>query len=284
MSKVFRIVTCAFIFMLPATSWSEVFFSEDFETGNNPFSFDVYNDFQTNAAQWFSSELVNEGGERGRVWKSTFRHFCNDSYFGHDVQQKSNWNITNRIHWRTYVKFGTTDNSPEWQTSAPVSGCSGITSQRGYELKFPDIGGGSGLQLGRIIGKLRSADGSGRYGRFRLYTPDGTNHDHDSQGSPRFISNRWYAVEFMVEDNGNNDTVKIWINNNNENNPDYSFTGGNMFNSSQWSTGMAYNHGYRNHDVPYDTDFFYDDVVISNTFIGLAGNGASPPSAPPNLQ
>lgn len=285
MNKALRNLACSLVLMLPGTSFSQVFFSENFESGVNPFGFDVYNDFQTNASRWFSSALVNEGGDRGRVWKSTFHHYCNDSYFGHDVTQKNNWNITNKIHWRAYVKFGSRDNSPEWITSTPVSGCAGgIAGQRSYELKFPDIGGGGGLQLGRIIGKMRSADSSGNYGRFRLYTPDGTNHDHDSQGGARFISNRWYSVEFMVEDNGNNDTVKIWINNNNEANPDYSYTGGNMFDSRQWSTGMAFNHGYRNHDVPRDTEFFYDDVTFSNSFIGLAGNAVAPPAPPSNLR
>ncbi|HHJ13866.1 MAG TPA: hypothetical protein ENJ79_05745 [Gammaproteobacteria bacterium] len=283
MTKLFRVLPVCLLLLVSLPAASEVFFSEDFETGSNPFNFDRYNDFQTNAAQWFSSELVNEGGERGQVWKSTFHHYCNDSYFGHEVQQKANWNITNRIHWRMYVKFGSTDNSPEWRTAQPVAGCRGITSQRSYELKFPDIGGGGGLQLGRIIGKMRSADPSGYYGRFRLYTPDGTNHDHDAQGAPLFVSNRWYAIEFMVEDNGNNDTVKIWINNNDENNPDYEYTGGNMVDSSQWGTGLSFNHGYRNHDVPVDTDFYYDDLAIGNSFIGLKGNGAAPP-APPVLQ
>ncbi len=114
MNKAFRNLACSLLIMFPVTSFSEVFFAEDFDSGANPFSFDVYNDFQTNASRWFSSTLVNEGGARGNVWKSTFHPFCNDSYFGHDVIQKSNWNITNKIHWRAYVKFGSSDNSPEW--------------------------------------------------------------------------------------------------------------------------------------------------------------------------
>ncbi len=36
---------------------------------------------------------------------------------------------------------------------------------------------------------------------------------------------------------------------------------------------MAFNHGYRNHDVSRDTDFYYDDIVFSNSFIGTDGTG-----------
>jgi hypothetical protein len=263
-----------------ASAVSEVFFEEKFETGSNPFSFDSYNDYHSDAARSFTGEQVHFPGDRGNVWKNIFHHYCNDSYFGHRELQDSDWNITNTFHWRVLVKFGDTDNSPEWATGIPISGCDGISGQRSYELKFPDIGGGGNLRLGRIIGKFRSA-GNDYQGLFRVYTPDGTNHDHTDQGAAPFVSNRWYAVEFMVEDNGNNDTVKIWINNSDPNNPDYTYTGGNMFDSSPWGTGLRWDHGYRNHDVPQDTIFYYDDVTISDSFIGF---GISPPSPPQLLE
>jgi hypothetical protein len=72
----------------------------------------------------------------------------------------------------------------------------------------------------------------------------------------------------MVEDNGNNDTVKIWINNNDPDNPDYAYTGGDMFDSTHWDSGTRWDQGYRNHNVPRDTVFYYDGVVISDSFIG----------------
>ena len=31
-----------------------------------------YNNYQRDAARYFSGELMNVGGERGRVWKTTF--------------------------------------------------------------------------------------------------------------------------------------------------------------------------------------------------------------------
>jgi hypothetical protein len=254
-------------------SISEVFFDEKFETGATPFSFDSDNIDESPGA--FTGERVYTSTERGYVWRNTFHSGCNDTYFGHRKMQDEDWNISNTFHWRAYVKFGDSDNSPEWRTSAPVNtDChAGGATQRSFELKFPDIGGGQNLNLGRIIGKMRSFPGGGEYqGMFRVYTPDGTNHNHTDQGAAPFVSNRWYAIEFMVEDNGDNDTVKIWINNNDQNNPDYSYTGGDMFDSSEWSTGLRWDHGYRNHHVPTDTNFYYDNVVVSDSFIGLEDN------------
>jgi hypothetical protein len=90
----------------------------------------------------------------------------------------------------------------------------------------------------------------------------------------------------MLEDNGNTDTVNIWINNNDPDNPDYSYTSvESMFDFSTMVTTtndgnrfLRWEHGYRNHDVPRDTNFYYDDVVISDSFIGTGGSGTDPNS------
>jgi hypothetical protein len=256
----------------------EIVFRETFESGTNPFSFDGYNDYESDSSQAMTGTLVNLRGNRQNVWKTTFHNHRNDSYFGHRERQDSDWNITNRFHWAVYIKFGDTDNSAEWLT-AEADG-----RLRSYELKFPDIGGGQALNLGRIIGKMRMSgpvsDG-GRYGLFRLYTPNGQNHDHTANGTPRFVSNTWYHIEFMCEDHGNNDTVKIWINKDNEFDPDYEYTSStNMFNSNQWGTGLRWDHGYRNHNVPRDTVIYYDDIRIGNSFIGMSDGDRFPPESP----
>jgi hypothetical protein len=275
-----------------ANAISEVFFDESFETGTSPFSFSSDNISESPDA--FTGERVYSSSERGYVWRNTFHRGCNDTYFGHRVSEDNSWdvNITNTFHWRAYVKFGDSDNSPEWASSVPISSnCPAeLDGLRTYELKFPDVGCCTGSDQGpnirRIIGKFRPNDGDAGYqGVFMLGTPDGDksvdpdirhNHRHTDQGAAPFVSNRWYAVEFMVEDNGERDTVKIWINNNDPNNPDYSYTSNtSMFDSSGW-TGMRWDHGYRNSDVPRETNFYYDSIVISDSFIGLDENHQDP--------
>lgn len=253
---------------------AQIVFQEDFQSGHNPFAFDGYNDYFDGAAKAFSGQAVGVGGERGTVWKTVFHDYRNDTYFGHRVLQKSDWPIRDTIHWAAYVKFGDEPRSPEWRTS------DGHTrlGKRSYELKLPDIyPRGPDSRDGRIIGKFRSERRGGMTGIFILYTPNGQNHSTIDVGGRPFESGRWYSVEFAVEDRGDQDRVRIWIDNDDEQHPDYEHVGGDMFDSSHWRKGLRFDHGYRNHNVPRDTVLYYDDITIADSFIGL------PPPRDPSL-
>lgn len=268
--------------IVPAQSFAQIYFQEGFDSGSNPYNFDSYNDYFTDADRYFSGERVNVGGQLGYVWKTTFYDSGNDSYFGHRVRQKADWGVRNRLHWAGYVKFGDTPNSGEWIT---VDGYTRM-GERSYELKFPDIYPDD--PPGRLIGKMRSYRADGNQGMFILYTPNGQNHSPQDAGMAPLESGQWYAIEFMVEDNGANDTVKIWVNNNNESAPDYQHTGGDMVSAANWGEGMRYDHGYRNHNVGRPTDFYYDQITIADSFIGLPPVGGSgsdaAPAAPTSLR
>lgn len=249
--------------MCPDNVFPAILFSEDFESGDSPFSFfaerTVNDDYNV-------SDLINDCGSlRGRCWSEIFKPDRTDTYFG--FWRTVTWDHSSTIYFRYYFKYGDITHPYSW-----------ITAERSHELKFPDFGVGSsiagdGPTASRIIIKHR---GTGTNGVFRVYTPNAQNHDLPGE----LISNRWYCIEFLVQDNGNTDTVKIWKNKNDESNPDYSFTStSNMF-ASRWEE-RGFEFGYRNHAVASDQYFYFDDIVISDKYIGC-GPATIPPSAPEN--
>jgi hypothetical protein len=293
-------------------SFAVVFFSEDFEIdpGDKVFKFTSYlgnrgipqdetrwpdppnPDQRTYEPTYFTGERVFDSGRSEYVWKNTFLAGCTDTYFGHSKRISYDSAVTNTLHWRAYVKFVDEQHARPWEVGNATNQPDCPTPQvyKNYELKFPDVGWNNGES--RIIGKFRELGQRYRpgiessYGRFYLYVRHqqdsyAGNHPSNAGDHPELFleANQWYAIEFMVEDNGDTDTIKIWINNNNQDNPDYSFTSDfDMFDLSTMvnSDGeMKWEHAYRNHAVSRDMDFYYDDVVISDSFIGT-GDSAAP--------
>ena len=263
MMKRIMIVIASIVFLLISALqvYAEIVYQEDFETGTLPFSFEGK---KVDGKECSVGALVDEGGARGRVWRDIFLvesdegGICDNSCFG--FYHSQDWSYSNTIYVRFYVRYGDSENSYTWNN----------TAYRTHELKFPDIDSTS--PPNRLIGKHRPAGDD--VGRFSVYTPDGTTHRHDAQGTDPFVSNRWYCVEFMVQDNGvSGDVVKIWIDSDDENNPDYDHTSeGNLIDMSTWVPGCSWHWQYRNHAVIDEEHFYYDDIAISTTFIGSGTN------------
>lgn len=244
----------------------ELIFEAQLETAKPPYGFDSINDYQDNDAAYHTGERVFDPQFASHVWKETFHDYCNDSYFGLRARIPWQWDS---IHWQATVRFGDADTAYTWQTTGNSDPeCGQITGPRTHELKFPDIGGGQ-TPNDRIIGKWRS-DGS-----FLVYTeravPLGEPPNHSVDGF-RMHSGEIHTIEFAVIDNGpSGDIVRIWIDNDDPENPDYEYIStGNIIGSDEWAQpdALRFDHGYRNHNPPHDQTFYFDDVRIDIQFIG----------------
>lgn len=259
MKKFVLFVLCLAI-MAAGPAYGAVVFDENFETGSSPFSF---------AWKWTKGNAYNEGSlvtESGnRFWREIFKPGSTDTYFGFTTDLTGASAITNTLYFRFKVRYGDSAHPYRW-----------TTADRSHELKFPDLcpGMAGNGDRARIICKhRRGSDDS--HGIFRVYTPiDAYNHDLPTQ----LTGNRWYTIQFMIQDNGSNgDVVKIWLDNDNQNSPNYSYTaqGKDMFDGAggRWRNYVEW--AYRNHAVASDMYFYFDEISISTTFI--TGSGSPPP-------
>ena len=257
-------ILCLILFY-PIKGFAEIFWSADFEDASTAPAYNFTGKQQDkNMPQCTPEERVFVGGERGWVWRMIFKG-ANTTPSCDNYQTKSGFHLTptwptgNTIHYRYYVRYGDSEHPYSWSTTPFWS----------YELKFPDI---ANALPSRVIFKHRTQN-------FQVYTPYGI---RVNRVNYTFQSNVWYCIEVLMQDNGNNDTVKIWVNNNDENNPNYSHSGENLVDFSQFqpnTSGYWYNHLYRNH-VPYTDQYFYiDDFAIANEFIGTGSTtgGNNPP-------
>lgn len=262
--KKFVLFVFCLISLTAVPAYGTIVFNENFETGSSPFSFvwewtkgDAYN----------TGSLVTEDGNR--FWREIFRPGSTDTYFGFSTELTNATAITNTLFFRFKVRYGDASHPYTWDTA-----------DRSHELKFPDLcpGMAGNGDRARIICKHRRGSDN-NHGIFRVYTPiDAYNHDLPTQ----LVSNRWYTIQFMIQDNGTNgDVVKIWLDNDNQNSPNYSYTasGKDMFDASgnRWRNFVEW--AYRNHAVPSDRYFYFDDITISTTFITGSGGGTNPPPA-----
>lgn len=267
MKKFVLLVVCLAILSAGPASGAVVF-TENFEEGGSPpFGFSYY---WTKGLTWNQGDLVIDNGSH--VWRTIFKPGSTDTYFGFAEYLNTTGGSGNTMYIKWRMRFGDSSHPYSWSTA-----------DRSHELKFPDLCPtiqGDTVNDNRIIVKQRARDAS--HGLIRVYTPGNQSGDVYNHDAPTVVqSNVWYTVQIMVQDNGSSgDIVKIWVNNDNQSSPDYSYTSrGNIFNSDQWwRNSMEW--AYRNHAVASDQYFYFDDVNISTTFItGSGGGGTTPPPA-----
>ncbi len=251
-----KLLIIGIFLIMPIQSIAQVVFTEQFETGSFPYSFDSY------IGDGVCNEIaaVDEGGNRGVVWRVIFKTTgggaegdCGDLGFGFSEQQ--NWPTSNTFYMRFSVRYGDSEHPYTWDTA-----------RRSHELKFPDIG----RSEDRIIGKHR---GNGNRGYFNLYTPQppGVDEKNHLISETHLVSNVWYNIQFMLQNNGaSGDVVKLWFNNEDPDNPSYSYTStGNLFDSAGWNpdSPTPWKWTYRNHAVATEQYIYFDDFEVSTAFI-----------------
>jgi|GEM_PF-3551880 len=266
MKKFVLFVLCLTI-MSAGPAFGAVVFNETFESGGSPpFGFSYY---WTKGLTWNQGDLATESGNH--VWRTIFKPGSTDTYFGFAEYLNTTGGSGNTMYIKWRMRFGDATHPYSWSTAS-----------RSHELKFPDLCPtvqGDTVNNNRIIVKQRARDAS--HGLIRVYTPGNQSGDVYNHDAPTVVqSNVWYTVQIMLQDNGaSGDIVRVWVNNDVQNSPDYSYTSnGNIFNSDQWwQNSMEW--AYRNHEVASDQYFYFDDVNISTTFIsGSGGGGTTPPA------
>lgn len=245
-------------------AYGGILFQENFESGSNPFGFDAFQDDAATAA----GKLAVVGPPRGRVWLTVLPPGRQQGLIGHRLVLKES--PGSRLHWAAYVRFGHGSDRTQWLGAGETA----------YQLALPVVSDRDGRP--KLIGRFRQADRAGRFGLFELVTADGRVH-RPTRGK-LLVANRWYAIEFGVEDRGKHDRVRIWIDNGDEAGPDYDLAGGDMVDAAEWRPGLRFDHGYVAHDVPAESYFYYDVVTIADGFIGLPVPPAVRPAAPGGLQ
>lgn len=252
--------------LLAPAAGAQVLFNEDFEQGNNPFGFDAYLDGPAVRGE------IATGGPRGRVWMTVFQPGTpEDDGFGHRLRWKPQWPATDTLYWAGYVRFGYQDGKPLWTSSGQIP----------YQLRLPEFGREG---PGHVFGRFRRYGVNGRQGSFELVTADGRVHTSEALQAEPLVSNRWYLLQFALEDRGRSDRVRIWIDNDREAAPDYEYVGGDMVDARAWQPGLTIDHGRRLHQVPADTRLYYDQITLATQFIDLPLPEAIPPAAPANLR
>src|SRR5690606_38985483 len=113
------------LMLLPFSAAAEVLFQEHFESGSNPFGFDLYHAPASGAN--VEGMIANGGPQRGRVWLTTFQPGAG-GFFGHRLEVRSEWALGDALYWAGYVKFGYLDQHAEWPAGSDD-----------YQLGFPLI-------------------------------------------------------------------------------------------------------------------------------------------------
>jgi|GEM_PF-3578200 len=253
--------------LFPLVAGAEVVFQEHFEHGSNPFGFDLAHTAQSGAS--FEAGLADGGPQRGRVWAIDFRRGPG-GYFGHRVTVRPQWALTDTLFWAGYVKFGDVDRHAEWRSAGDAE----------HRLGFPLIGADDDGQAA-VIGRFLPWGEDGYRGRFVLVTADGREHPVMDRA---LVSNRWYLVQFALEDRGAADRVRIWINNADAERPNYDYVGGDMIDRAIWAPGARIEHGYR-YGPGTEARFQYDGITIADSFIELpVPELPAPPAAPKGLR
>jgi hypothetical protein len=248
------------------TGQAGILFQETFDDGANPFAFDAFQDGRSPAA----GQLAIVGPPYERAWLTVLPPGKQQGLFGHRLVVPEEWRLDQRLHWAAHLKFGDRSDRPQWQAAGDAP----------YQLDLPAVIGVDGRAL--LIGRFRKVDRLGRFGTFELVTADGRVH-RPIRGD-LLAANRWYAIEFSVEDRGAHDRVRIWIDNADEQNPDYELVGGDMVDADDWRPGVRFDHGYVIHDVPAQTQLYYDNITIADGFIGLPVTETVRPAAPGGMQ
>lgn len=247
-----------------AAAHAEVAFQENFERGDPPFGFDGLQ--PTSGA--VVGRLIDAGSPHGRVWETLLPAGPQLGSVGHRLVLKDTAALDGRLHWAGYVRFGTAP-GPYWQPD-------GVP----FELQLPVITDGDGTPL--LTGRFRPTDRQGLFGSFELETADGQVH-RPLQGK-LLAAGRWYAIEFGVEDHGGQDRLRIWIDNDDADHPDYELAGGDLIDSGRWQQGLRMDLGVVPQAVPTERRFAYDAITLASDFIGLPVQPAPRPAAPGRLQ
>jgi len=270
MGKYFFIFTIIFGWITFAEA--EILWQENFES--TPINESGANGNFTN----YAPESHTPGSQTGEdlcdhcgnyAWK--YARQANSGYqdrTGWALGAAGNYQVGNTLHYRMYVKF----------SSAAAFQCGSSGCEYGVEYKFPDFKTEAG---DRPILKWRSG------GQVNLYS-SATGVDIPEENQPHVQAGKWYVVEFMMHDNGNNDIGRIWVASEDdgfqytEANPSGEEVGNIFSNSAGWDGNAAWWAWYfANHDTPQNVDIYVDNFAIGNSFIGPAGESAPPPEDPP---
>jgi len=266
-----------FLILMVVLGWSafanaEILWQEDFESTpireNGPYgNFTSYAPDSHTPGSQTNEDLCGHCGNY--VWKYARR--ANSGYqdrTGWALGAAGNYQVENTLHFRMYVKF-----SSNAAFQCGVSGC-----PYSIEWKFPDFKAEAG---DRPILKWREG------GLVHLYSST-TGVDIPEENQPIVQAGKWYVVEFMMHDNGNNDIGRIWVASEDdgfqytEGNPSGEATGNIFSNSSGWDGNAAWwAWYYSNHDCPQAVNVYVDNFTIANSFIGPADGSAPPPPFPP---
>lgn len=243
---------------------ADVIFQEEFERGEPPFGFDG----QQPAGGTAVGRLVDAGAQRGRVWEIQLPVGPQPGPVGHRLILDDASALGGRLHWAGYVRFGSAPGS-YWQPD-------GVP----FALQLPVIADGNGEPL--LTGWFRLTDRRGLFGTFELETADGRRH-RPLQGR-LLAAGRWYAIEFGVEDHGEQDRLRIWIDNDDVEHPDYELSGSDLIDSGRWRQGLRMDLGVLPQALPAERRFAYGAITLATDFIGLPVRAAPRPAAPGRLQ
>jgi len=265
----------ALLVFVPTIAFSAVLKDEDFE--------DTSYDISKRATETCAPGVrFNEGGDRGWVWKDTLNSSgsgtcCEQTYIG---WQTASIGVGNPVYHSFWIKYGDSGNTYTWSNS-----CSGW----GHEYKFPDIYAGDD----RVIVKHNTAEGDSTHGVIVIYLSPRTFPPKTSGGRAAIIAaghsivaedgdglanpiatNTWYHFQFAMYENGDNDYLKIWENNDTEGSPSYHYTGNLYDTGANWNSTWYW--GYRNHGFDNNEVMYYDDIIISDSFIEDGGDEDPP--------